>query len=178
MARSGRSLAAPEAGVERGELAFGGGEPELQQLGARGRHDVPHVDEARPGRRGRERGPDRDLLDGAAREIEPAREEPDVDVGGEGRHEQSAARSLRVPASSGRLKSTMKRRRRTKAGSRFWRKFVVRIARPDEGLHPLEQEGDLDVGVAIVRVLDLAALAEERVGLVEAQDGPGPLGVA
>ena len=37
-------------------------------------------------------------------------------------------------------------------------------------LHPLQQVADLDVGVAVVRVLDLAALAEQRVGLVEEQD--------
>ena len=34
-------------------------------------------------------------------------------------------------------------------------------------LELLQEIGDLDVGVAIVRVLDLAALAEERLGLVE-----------
>ena len=36
-----------------------------------------------------------------------------------------------------------------------------------ERLHPLEEVGDLDVGVAVVGVLHLGALAEERVGLVE-----------
>ena len=46
-----------------------------------------------------------------------------------------------------------------------------------EGLHALEQVGDLDVGVAVARVLDLGALAEERVGLVEEQHGVDPVGL-
>src|SRR4030095_10762245 len=46
---------------------------------------------------------------------------------------------------------------------REYRKAAIR-------LHPLEEVADLDVGVAIVAVLDLAALAENRVGLVEEQD--------
>ena len=37
------------------------------------------------------------------------------------------------------------------------------------GLHPLQQIGDLDIGVAVVTVLHLAAFAEQRVGLVEQQ---------
>ena len=39
-----------------------------------------------------------------------------------------------------------------------------------EPLHPLEQVGDLDVGVAVAGVLDLGPLAEQRVGLVEQQE--------
>ena len=46
------------------------------------------------------------------------------------------------------------------------------------GLHALEQVGDLDVGVAVVGVRDLRALAEQRVGLVEEQDRVGPVGGA
>ena len=46
-----------------------------------------------------------------------------------------------------------------------------------ERLHPLEQVGDLDVRVPIARVLDLAPLAEERVGLVEQQDAVDPVGL-
>ena len=42
---------------------------------------------------------------------------------------------------------------------------------PVEGLHALQQVGALDVGVAVVRVLHLGALAEDRVGLVEEQHG-------
>ena len=38
-----------------------------------------------------------------------------------------------------------------------------------EGLHALQQVGALDVGVAVVGVAHLAALAEHRVGLVEEQ---------
>ena len=45
-----------------------------------------------------------------------------------------------------------------------------------EALHALEQVADLEVGVAVVRVLDLGALAEQRVGLVEEQDHVGRVG--
>ena len=44
------------------------------------------------------------------------------------------------------------------------------------GLHALQQVADLDVGVAVVAVLDLGPLAEERVRLVEEQDRAARLG--
>src|SRR5262249_56934062 len=44
------------------------------------------------------------------------------------------------------------------------------------GLHPLQQVADFDIGVAVVAVLDVAALAEQRVGLVEQEDGAAVLG--
>ena len=47
---------------------------------------------------------------------------------------------------------------------------------PAVRLHALQQVVDLDVGVAVVAVLDLAALAEQRVGLVEEQDRAAVLG--
>jgi len=43
-------------------------------------------------------------------------------------------------------------------------------------LHPLEEVANLDVGVTVVAVLHLAALAEQGIGLVEQQDGPAVLG--
>src|SRR6185437_15544492 len=45
-------------------------------------------------------------------------------------------------------------------------------------LHLLQQVGDFNVGVAIVRVLHFGAFAEERVGLIEEEDGVGSLGFA
>src|ERR671913_286304 len=42
-------------------------------------------------------------------------------------------------------------------------------------LHLLQEVGDLDVGVAVVGVRDLRALAEQRVGLVEEEDRVGAL---
>ena len=52
---------------------------------------------------------------------------------------------------------------------------VAQVGRQDDDavvlLHPLQQVADLDVGVAVVGVLDLGALAEDGVGLVEEQDG-------
>ena len=47
---------------------------------------------------------------------------------------------------------------------------------PAIGLHALQQVVDLDIGVAVVAVLHLAALAEQRVGLVEEQDRAAVLG--
>ena len=44
-------------------------------------------------------------------------------------------------------------------------------------LEPLQEEIDGDIGVAIVRVPDLGASGEERVGLVEQQHGVGALGL-
>ena len=44
------------------------------------------------------------------------------------------------------------------------------------GLHPLQQVADLDVGVAVVAVLDLRPLPEQRVSLVDQQDRSGGLG--
>src|SRR5262249_11933409 len=44
------------------------------------------------------------------------------------------------------------------------------------GFHTLQQIAHLHVGVAVVAVLDLAALAEQRVRLVEQQDRTGCLG--
>ena len=46
-----------------------------------------------------------------------------------------------------------------------------------ERLHPLQQVGDLDVGVAVARVAHLGALAEERVGLVEEQHAVDAVGL-
>ena len=46
-----------------------------------------------------------------------------------------------------------------------------------EGLQPLQQVGALDVGVAVVGVLHVAALAEDRVGLVEEQHRVDPAGL-
>src|SRR6188508_303133 len=43
--------------------------------------------------------------------------------------------------------------------------------KPVEALHPLKQEGTLDVGVPVVGVLDLGAFAEHGIGLVEEEDG-------
>ena len=57
--------------------------------------------------------------------------------------------------------------------------FVAQVGREDRDalalLHLLQQVGDLDVGVAVVRVLDFGALAEERVRLVEEQHRVGVL---
>ena len=70
----------------------------------------------------------------------------------------------------------MKRSRRTKALSSADLRLVARIARPRKVLHPLQQVIHLDVGVAVVAVLDLRALAEQGIGLVEEQDRAAALG--
>ena len=61
--------------------------------------------------------------------------------------------------------------RRVNASSMLARRLVDEDRQPVEGLHALQQVGALDVGVAVVGVADLAALAEDRVGLVEEQHG-------
>ena len=43
-------------------------------------------------------------------------------------------------------------------------------------LHALEQITDLDIGVTVVAVFDLAALAEEGVGLVKKENGSAIFG--
>ena len=40
-------------------------------------------------------------------------------------------------------------------------------------LHFLEQIGDFDIGVAIVRVFDFGTLAEEGIGFIEEKNGVG-----
>ena len=55
-----------------------------------------------------------------------------------------------------------------------WVKRLLHIRREDResaiGLHALQQVADFDVRVAVVAVSDFAALAEERVGLIEKQN--------
>jgi hypothetical protein len=48
-------------------------------------------------------------------------------------------------------------------------RFVVRTRQPLVSFDALQQVADLDVGVAVVAVAHLAALAEERIGFVEEQ---------
>ena len=82
----------------------------------------------------------------------------------------ATARCAGARGAPGSGKSTMKRSRRRNASSRS----SLRVGGQDrdalEALHALQQVVDLEVGVAVVRVLHLGALAEERVGLVEEQD--------
>ena len=59
--------------------------------------------------------------------------------------------------------------RRVNASSMLARRLVARTASPSKVSMPLQQVGALDVGVAVVGVAHLAALAEDRVGLVEEQ---------
>ena len=82
----------------------------------------------------------------------------------------------RRSSASGNGKSMTKSSRRTNASSMLRRKLVARIDRARVGLHALQQVGDLDVGVAVVGVRDLRALAEQGVGLVEEQDRVGAVG--
>ena len=74
-------------------------------------------------------------------------------------------------------KSAMTWMRRWKASSMFWRRLVARITDARVLLDALEQVVDLEVGPAVTGLLDLAALAEHGVGLVEEQHAVGALGV-
>ena len=88
------------------------------------------------------------------------------------------ARSTWRSAAPGNGNVTTNRSRRRNA----WSSALSHVGRQDRqaavGLHPLQQVVDLDVGVAVVAVLDLAALAEQRVGLVEEQDRAAALSAA
>ena len=90
--------------------------------------------------------------------------------------EDARARCARRCAASGNGNSTTKRSRRRNARSSALLRLRGEDRQAAVRLHPLQQVVDLDVGVAVVAVLDLAALAEQRVGLVEEQDRAAVLG--
>ena len=80
-------------------------------------------------------------------------------------------------ASSGNGKSMLSCRRRRKASSMFFWKFVARQHDPVVLLEALQQIVDFGIGVAVVRILDLGALAEDGVAFVEEQDALAALGL-
>ncbi len=114
---------------------------------------------------------DADVPDVATGQLEPEGEEVEIDVVGLGQRgrqvalPQQAAMLLfgqrevddRIEPANERLVDV-----RPKVGGED-REAV-------EHFHPLEQVGDFDVRVPVTRVLDLGALAEEGVRLVEQQD--------
>ncbi len=153
-------FAYPVTSAPASDLAVGQRPLQLGVFGARGPQQMGHRD--RPvlvG--GEEGGAERDVADVAAGDVEPRQRcrrsiRPSASSAG-----RRAARSRRARATSGNGNCTTKRMRRRKAGSSACFMLVVRIARPAIGLHPLQQIADLDIGVAVVAVLDLAALAEQ-----------------
>ena len=147
---------------------------QLAELGARRVQDQRHGHRC-AGLGGQEGGVERDVVDAAAGQVEPGQP---VEVQSRGRrlrrkHLLPDRLALRR---TGEREFTMKRSRRMKAGV----ERALHVGGEDRqaaiGLHALQQVVDLDVGVAVVAVLDLAALAEQRVGLVEEQDRAAVLG--
>src|SRR4051794_13192740 len=141
---------------------------ELRALARSGPREVSHPDR-RLLVRGEERRRERDVADAAAREaerrelrrIDPLRRRP----GGE-----HAAPDL--------LPLVHVREREVDDEADPPRERLIQgiaLVRGEDreaavGLHALQEVADLDVGIAVVAVLDLGALAEERVRLVEEQD--------
>ena len=79
-------------------------------------------------------------------------------------------------ADPGKAKLTMKRSRRMKAVIERALHIGGEDGEAPIGLHALQQIVDLDVGVAVVAILDFAALAEQGIGLVEEEDAAAVLG--
>ena len=108
------------------------------------------------------------VADLAAHEVESPGEKPDIDIGGTALGQKSLPDRAPVcgigPAEFG-------------ADSDPSKECLVEIAseiggqdrQAVETFQPLQEKIDGDVGITVVAVLDLGALAEERVGLVEEQ---------
>ena len=134
---------------------------------------VAHRDRA-PLVGGLERGRQRAVADRAAGELELGREELEVDVGVERRllGQQQPPDQLAVLGLGEREVD-----HEVEPAHERVVDVLAEVGREDHGariaLHLLQQVGDLDVGVAVVRVRDLGALAEQRVGLVEEEDRVG-----
>ena len=149
-AEVGRSHEAPEARVLPGDRL----------------DDARHRDR-RPVAGGRERGPQGGVADGAAGQLEALGEERGVDVA-----ERRRRRQVGLPD---RLALGLGGERELDAEVDAAEERVVDVAlevgrqhdQPVVRLQPLQQVRHLDVGVAVVGVLDLGALAEQGVGLVE-----------
>ena len=129
------------------------------------------MDAAGVGRRHEGRA-DGDVLDVAARELEAAGEEVEVHVVGDGRGvgEVSPPEAIAVG-----LLGKGKLDRQAHPPEESLVDVLPQVRGEDDNalelLDALEQVTRFNVGVAVVRVLDLGALAEERVGLVEEEDG-------
>src|SRR5205823_6319977 len=123
---------------------------------------------------GEERGGESDVADVAARKLELAGEEAEIDVVGKrrsGRNESFPDAFAQISVGKRELDDVMH------ASGEGIVHVAAEVGGEDNDalvfLHFLEQIGDLDVGVAIVRVLDFGALAEEGVGFVEEENSVG-----
>ena len=127
---------------------------------------------------GLEGGGERAVADRAAGELELRRRGSSRSTSSaSGASSGSSSRQIRLRSSgSGNGKSITKSSRRTNASSMLLAEVGREDHRARVALHLLQQVGDLDVRVAVVRVGDLGALAEQRVGLVEEQDRVGAVG--
>ena len=96
-------------------------------------------------------------------------------VGVDGR-ERAAPHRPRAPRRPGRGTRRRRAAGAVKAGSSAAAGVGGQDRQPAERLHPLQQVADLEVGVAVVAVAHLGALAEQRVRLVEQQHRAAVLG--
>ena len=127
-------------------------------------------DPPRLGRRGEVRGSQADVVDRAAVELEAVGERVELEVVvaplGAG---QRALPELPAQLAVGRREVQDEAQPPHERGVHVALQVRGQDGDAVVGLEPLEQVADLDVRVAVVRVLDLGAAAEERVGLVEQQ---------
>src|SRR5205814_1680216 len=143
----------------------------LLELAARGAYEVAHAYGLAlvGGEEGRAEGY---VLDVAARQLEPLGEEPPVYVAGERR-----VRREHLPPDEAAVARVRERELDDEAEppDESLVDVLAEVAGEDDRalvlLDALEEEVDFDVGVAVVRVFDLRALAEDGVGLVEEEDG-------
>ena len=158
-------------GPVRAELALDDEPAELAVLAVHGDDAVPHEHRAAIGG-GEVRRGHGGRADAAAGEFERPAEELEVDVVGAAHVRAEAAVPQRAALRGIRHREVDDDVEPARERLVDVRPQVRREDRePVEGLHALQQVGALDVRVAVVRVLHLGALAEDRVGLVEEQHG-------
>ena len=139
---------------------------------------MPHIDGLSV-LRGEERGGDRYVLDVAAGQLELLRHEADVYA----LPTRGVLREHPVPYLQ---PVKLLRHRELNDKVHAANKGVVHVLAEVGGqndyalvlLHLLQQVAGLDVGVTVVRVLHLGTLAEQRVGLVEEENGVAVVGLA
>ncbi len=140
--------------------------------------EVSHGDAAAVarGKEGRRQG---DVADVAAGQLEPARQEVEVEIVVERRLVGPDALPDALPV-AGVRKGELDRE--VNAPHERVIHVLAQVGRQDDGalvlLHALQEVAGLDVGVAVVRVAHLGTLAEQRVGLVEEEHHVARLGFA
>src|SRR5262245_51720178 len=137
---------------------------------------MPHGDDGRLVRGRGEGRPYGDLADAATGQFETTRQLAKVDVPGERR------RVRKTESPDGFARGNVRLREledESQASEECFVDVATKIRCEDrkarEGLHAMQEIRDLDVRISVVGVLDLAALAEQRIRFVEEQHCAGAL---